>query len=92
MPSGRWATFALPKHASEMRLRESLPFIDSKASYQKLIYDLQKSEFITKGAEGAIASARAAIAKAQALIQDNEQKSANEKKKVEKLEAVKSRV
>jgi len=38
-----------------------------------------------------IASTRAAIAKAQALIHD-EQKLANEKKKVEELEAAKSRV
>ena len=41
---------------------------------------------ITKNAEGVIASARAAIAKKQSLIQDNE------KKKVEELEAAKSRV
>jgi len=38
-----------------------------------------------------IASAQAAIAKVQALIQDNELKLANEKKKVEELEATKHR-
>ena len=39
-----------------------------------------------------IASAQAAITKAQALIYYNEQKLATEKKKVEELEAAKSRV
>ena len=42
--------------------------------------------------ESAITSTRAAIAKVEDLIHDNEQKLANEKKKVEKLEAAKSRV
>ena len=47
---------------------------------------------ITKNAEDVIASARAAIAKAWALIQDNEQKLANKKKKMEELEDTKSQV
>jgi len=42
--------------------------------------DPQQSEFITKSVEGAIASARLTIAKAQTLIQDKEQKLANVKK------------
>ena len=39
-----------------------------------------------------IASARAAIAKAQALIQDNELKPANERKRGEELEVAKGQV
>ena len=46
----------------------------------------------TKNTEGVIASARVAISKVQALIHDNEQKLANEKKKVEELKATKSQV
>ena len=45
------------------------------------------TEFITKSVERAIASARAVIAKVQALIWDNEQKFANENKRAEELEA-----
>ena len=51
---------------------------------------LQRSETVTKTAEGVIASARAVIVKAQTLIQDNEQKLANEK--MEELETAKSQV
>ena len=54
--------------------------------------DLQRSEIVTKGVEGVIASAQAAIAKAQALIHDNELKLANERKRVEELEASKGHV
>ena len=54
--------------------------------------DHQRSEIITKGAEGVIASARAASAKAQALIHDNKLKVVNEKKRMEELEAAKSQV
>ena len=39
-----------------------------------------------------IASAQAAIAKAQALIRDNELNLANERKKMEELEAAKGQV
>ena len=63
---------------------------DSKASYQNLTDDLQRSEIVTKNAEGVIASAQTAITKAQALIYDNEQKLANKKKKLKEVEAVKS--
>jgi len=66
--------------------------LDDSKTIQNLTNDLQRFEFVTKNVEGVIASARAAIAKAQTLICDNEQKLANEKKKVEKLEATKSRV
>ena len=52
----------------------------------------QSSVIITKNAEGFIVSARTAISKAHTLIQDNKQKLANKKKKVEELETVKSRV
>ena len=61
-----------------------------KSSYQILTDDLQQSQFITKSAEGAITSARAAIVKVQALIRDNlrqRAKTCNEKKRAEELEA-----
>ena len=64
----------------------------SKVSYQNLPDDLQRSEIVTKSVEGVIASAQAAIAKAQALIHDNELKLANERKRVEELEAAKGQV
>ena len=48
-------------------------------------------EAYKKTLEVVIASAQVAIVKAQVLIQDNEHKLANEKKKVEELETAKSR-
>ena len=60
---------------------------DSKARYQNLTDDLQRSKIITKSMQGVT---RAVIAKTQALIQDNELKLVNEKKKVEDLEAATS--
>jgi len=65
---------------------------DSKASYQNFKVDLQRSEIVTKGAEGVIAIAWAAIAKAQVLIHDNELKVTNEKKRNQELKATKSQV
>ena len=62
---------------------------DFKALYQNLVDDLKRSEIVTKGAEGVITSARAAIAIAQALIHGNELKLANEIKRVEELKAAK---
>ena len=50
------------------------------ASYQNLIDNLQRSEIITNSVEGVIASARATIPKAQALIQDDKQKLTNERR------------
>ena len=57
-----------------------------KASYQSLSSDLQKSELNVKSIEGVIACARKIIAKAQALIQDNERILALKKKRMEELE------
>jgi len=57
-----------------------------------MIDDLQQSKFITKSAEGAITFAWMAIAKAQALIWDNDQKFANEKKRAEELGVARDRV
>ena len=58
---------------------------------QGLIDDLHQSEVTFKVAEDIIVSARVAIAKAHALIQEHELKLANENK-MEELEATKHRV
>ena len=63
-----------------------------RPAIKDLTDDLQRSELVAKNAEGVIVRAWVVIAKAQALIHDNEQKLANEKKKMEELEAAKSRV
>ena len=63
-----------------------------RVSYQGLIDELHQSEVTSKVAEDIIASARVAIAKAQALIQDHELKLVNEKRKVKELEITKHRV
>jgi len=65
---------------------------DFRVSYQSLINEIHQSEVVSKTAEDVIASARVAITKVQALIQDHELKLANEKRKVEELEATKHRV
>jgi len=54
--------------------------------------DLHQSEVASKAMDDVIASARVAIAKAQALIQDHELKLANEKKRMEELETTRCRV
>ena len=63
-----------------------------QASYQRLVDDSRKSEVVTKNAEKVITTARVAIAKAQALIQVNEQKLAAARKRLEELEAAKKLV
>ena len=80
------------KEIKEQIAEEARCLDDFKVCYQTLIDDLQRSEIITKGAEGVTASARAAIAKAQALIYDNELKLMTEKKRVEEFEATKGQV
>ena len=65
---------------------------DLQASYQKLIDDSIESEVITKNTKQVIPTAQAVIAKAQALIQVNEQKLAAARKRLEELEAVKKRI
>jgi len=80
------------KEVEEQIAEQSRHLDNSKASYQNLIDDLQRTEIITKCTEGATASARAAIAKEQALIWDNKKKLANKKKRAEELEAARERV
>ena len=77
--------------SSSSQKKEAHCLDDSKVSYQNLTDDLQRSEIVTKGTEGVIASVRAVIAKPQALIHDNELKITNEKKRMEELKAAKSR-
>ena len=52
----------------------------------------RESEVITKNAEQVITTARAAIAKAQALIPVNKQKLVAVRKRLEELEATKKRI
>jgi len=77
------------KEIKERIAEEAHCLDDSKASYQNLVDDLQRSEIVTKGAEGMVASIRAAIVKAQALIRDKELKVANEKKRWRSLRLLK---
>ena len=86
------ATQEWEREEAREQIVEQVHHLDnSKASYQNLTEGFQQFEIVTKIAEGIIASARAAIFKAQTLIQDNEQNLAN-KKKVEELETAKSQV
>ena len=65
----------------EKRIVKCIRHIDSsRVTYQSLIDDIHQSKVDSKTAEDVIASARMAIAKAQALIQDHELKLANEEK------------
>jgi len=57
-----------------------------------LVDDSWESEVVTKNAEKVITIARVAIAKAQALIQLNEQKLATARKRLQELEAAKKLV
>jgi len=63
-----------------------------QADHQKLIGDSKEYELIMQSTEQIIISARATIAKTEALIAINEQKYANARKKLEELEAVKTHV
>jgi len=80
------------KEIEEQIAEEARCLDDFKARYQNLVDDLQRSEIVTKSAKGVIVSVRAVIAKAQALIHNNELKLANERKRVEELEAAKGQV
>jgi len=73
------------KGIEEQIAEEAHHLNDSNASYKNLTDDLQRSVIVIKNAAGVTVSAQATIAKAQALIQDNEKKLVNEKKKVEEL-------
>jgi len=63
-----------------------------QAKYQRLVDDSKEFEVVTKNAQQVIITARAAIAKAQALIQVNEQKLAAARERLEELEAAKKLV
>ena len=60
-----------------------------QADHQRLIGDSKESEIVIQSAEQVIATARATIAKAEALIKINEQKLAAARKKLEELETAK---
>ena len=78
---------------AEKEIAERIRHLDeTKVSYKGLSYDLQKLEFNAKSAEQVMASSQKAIARAQALLKDNKQILATEKKKMEELEAIKDKV
>ena len=58
----------------EQMAEEAWHLNDFQASYQRLVDDSRESKVIIKNAEQVITNAQAAIAKAQTLIQVNEQK------------------
>jgi len=72
--------------------KETRHLNDFQAGYQKLVDDSRESEVITKNAKQVLATAQAAITKAQALIQVNKQKLAATRKMLEELEAAKKQV
>jgi len=80
------------KEMEEQMAEEACHLHNFQASYQRLVDDSRESEVITKNAEQAITTARATIAKAQALIQVNEQKLVAARKKLEELEVAKKRI
>ena len=63
-----------------------------QADYQRLVDNSKESEIVTKSAEQVIDTARVTIAKAQALIQVNNQKLVVARKRLEELEAAKKQV
>ena len=71
---------------------EARHFNEFQANYQRLVDDSTKSKVITKNAKQVIANAQEANAKAQVLIQVNEQKLTAAKKKLKELEVTKKQV
>ena len=63
-----------------------------QSDYQRLVDNSKESEIVTKSAEQIITTARETIAKAQALIQVNEQNLVVVRKRLEELEAAKKLV
>ena len=61
-----------------------------QADHQRLIGNSKESEIIMQSVEQVIITARATIAKAEALIEINEQKLATARKKLEELEAART--
>ena len=63
-----------------------------QADCQRLIGDSKESEIVIRSAEQVITTARIIIARAQALIEANEQKLVVARKRLEELEATKTQV
>ena len=80
------------KEMEEQMAEEARHLSDFQASYQRLVDYSREFEVITKNAEQVITTTRAVTAKAQALIQVNEQKLAAVRKRLEESEATKKRV
>jgi len=62
------------------------------ADHQRLIGDSKESEIVIHSAEQVITTARITIARAQALIEANEQKLVVTRKRLEELETVRTQV
>jgi len=71
------------KEMEEQMAKEARHLHNFQASYQRLVDDSRESEVVTKNTEQAITAAQAAIIKAQALIQVNEQKFVAARKRLE---------
>ena len=80
------------KKMEEQMPEEAHHLHNFQASYQKMVDDSRKFEVITKNVEQVIITARADIAKAEALIQINEQKFVTVRGKLEELEVAKKLV
>ena len=80
------------KETREQMTKEARHLHNFQASYQRLVDNFKKPKVVTKNAEQVITTARVTIAKAQALIQVNEQKLAAARERLEELEAAKKLV
>ena len=80
------------KEMEQQMAKEAHHLYNFQPSYQRFVDDSRESKVVTKNAEQVITTTRAAISKAQALIQVNEQKLATARKRLEELEAAKKLV
>ena len=80
------------KEIEEQMAEEARHLHNFQADYQRLVDNSRESEIATNSVEQVIATARATIAKAQALIQVNEQKLVVTRKRLEELKFAKTQV
>jgi len=80
------------KEKEEQMAEEARHLHNFQASYQRLVDDSRESKVVTKNTEQVITTTWATISKAQALIQVNEQKLVDAKKRLEELKAAKKLV
>ena len=80
------------KEMEEQMAEETRYLHNFQVDYQRLVDDSKESEIVIQSAEQVIAIALASIARAQALIQVNEQNFAVTREKLKELETVKTQV